>query len=102
MKRFFEAAALGSDWSMSERSVNFVNTARLYSHVTKCGLFGFFYFFFLLLKKKKIFPVPLVSKVSRLGAFCVTRLADGLTCAIVRDTLTSSLKGVGVMFWGRL
>ena len=61
-------------------------------------LVGFCFVF----EKENFLPVPLVSEVSRLGAFCVTRLADGLTCAIVRDTLTSSLKGVGVMFWGRL
>lgn len=47
------------------------------------------------------FPLgPLGLKVSRLGAFCVMRLADGLTCAIVRDKLTSSLKGGRECRWG--
>lgn len=52
--------------------------------MAKYGLVFLPFFFFL---------GPLGLKVSRLGAFCVMRLADGLTCAIVRDKLTSSLKG---------
>lgn len=74
-------------------SVNLsVNSARLYSHMWQ-NMVWFFLFCFLEKKKCFVFFCPLGLKVSRLGAFCVMRLAEGLTCAIGTDMLTSSLKG---------